>query len=300
MSSKSIATINLATSTEYSKSCSVFVGAPDSTRSLQSTDLILVVEADQEKAQRMMRPLLHRRNVRICAEVLSVESGTKVKWFRYNDPRLNGPLTVDTWHELYPNLQPTGEELRIGRRLEELLDDWAQEQVMRHKPLLKLQLRQGDPLAALGGLGGWISLLQDVELSMPSAQDVWAKAVNNWLRERGFYRADDSATAWCRDPIATQLLFLREKEQQIAQLEEQLSTQSELLWMAQAHNQEISATCDQMRTSLDAVTAERDAFQEELFEQKARADSLALQFEKFNGELNNLLALMDQGVDEGN
>jgi hypothetical protein len=274
----------------------VWVGAPDSARALPAAGRLLVVEAEQEKADQLRRNLLQRNEATVRVEVLSAQSGSSVMWFRFNASRLNGPLPVETWREAYPNLQRTGEETRVGRSLADLLNDWMSQVETRQRPLLRLRLGQGDPLAALGGLGDWLSELDAVELAVPGAREVWEVPVDHWLKERGFCDGEAAGTSWRRDPVATQRLLLAEKEQRIAQLEDQLASQAERLKEVQIRADDWSTSCDQLRTSLAHLTAERQALLEERDQQRARADALARQCDAFSAELDQLLARLDQGV----
>jgi hypothetical protein len=253
----------------------VCVGAPVSVRSLPATGGLMVVEADQEVAQLLRQDLAQRRDVWVCVDVLTESKDTPVTWFRFNAPRLNGPLTAEAWQTLYPNLRPMGAEARIGRPLDDLLNDWSQHQDVRPSPSLRLLLHQGDPLAVLGGLGDWMAAVQEVELAMPGAREVWASVVDGWLKQRGFREAEGASTRWCRDPVATQQLLLNEQERHIVQLEEQLATQAALLHEAQARNAELNAVCHQLQDSLDGLAAEREA--------------LTRQFDQFGNELDKLL-----------
>ena len=131
----------------------IFVGAPIITRVMPKADYFLLVEADEEKALQLWHNLRQRGDVTVCAEVLAEKKGTPVRWFRFNDPRMNGPLPADFWHGLYPNLQQTGEETLLAGCLEDVLNDWADRHERRQRLFLRLELRQGDPLPVLGGLG---------------------------------------------------------------------------------------------------------------------------------------------------
>lgn len=273
----------------------VWVGAPDSARALPTAGRLLVVEADPEKADQLRHNLRQRSEATVRVAVLSAQNDSPVRWFRFNASRLDGPLPAETWREAYPNLQQTGEETRVGRSLANLLNDWIPQGETRQRPLLRLRLGQGDPLAALGGLGDWLSALHAVKLAAPGAREVWEVPVDRWLKERGFCDGEDAGTSWRRDPVATQRLLLADRERRIALLEEQLASQAELLQDAQIRNEACNTSCDHLRASLEHLSAERQALLEERDRQRARADALALQFDAFSAELDQLLAKLDQG-----
>jgi DNA repair exonuclease SbcCD ATPase subunit len=283
---------------------------------LPSEGQLLLVEADPDQALRLKQELRGRQQVAVCAEVLAQQSGTPLRWYAFNDPRLNGPLDEQAWRERYPNLRRIGEEQRIGRRLEEVLNAWARQQQGSPEPLtLSLQLRQGDPLVALEGLGRWIAALQSVQLVMPAAREIWGQSVQAWLADRGFEAVEElAAPTWRRDPLATQRLQLQQKEQQIAELEEQLASQAVRLLLGQTRHEELQGQlgeqseqraalgvrceelqvrCEELEGQRDVFLAERDNLQEQLrgqqqqtSEQSQQRVELQEQVETLQGQLS--------------
>jgi len=294
----------------------VWVGGPSAVAALPSEGQLLLVEADPDQALRLKQELRGRLQVAVCAEVLAQQSGTPLRWYAFNDPRLNGPLDEQAWRERYPNLRRIGEEQRIGRRLEEVLNAWARQQQGSPEPLtLSLQLRQGDPLAALEGLGRWIAALQSVQLVMPAAREIWGQSVQAWLADRGFEAVEElAAPTWRRDPLATQRLQLQQKEQQIAELEEQLASQAVRLLLGQTRHEELQGQlgdqseqraalgvrceelqvrCEELEGQRDVFLAERDNLQEQLrgqqqqtSEQSQQRVELQEQVETLQGQLS--------------
>ena len=294
----------------------VWVGGPSAVAALPSEGQLLLVEADPDQALRLKQELRGRQQVAVCAEVLAQQSGTPLRWYAFNDPRLNGPLDEQAWRERYPNLRRIGEEQRIGRRLEEVLNAWAGQQQGSPEPLtLSLQLRQGDPLAALEGLGRWIAALQSVQLVMPAAREIWGQSVQAWLADRGFEAVEElAAPTWRRDPLATQRLQLQQKEQQIAELEEQLASQAVRLLLGQTRHEELQGQlgdqseqraalgvrceelqvrCEELEGQRDVFLAERDNLQEQLrgqqqqtSEQSQQRVELQEQVETLQGQLS--------------
>ena len=278
----------------------VWVGGPSAVAALPSEGQLLLVEADPDQALRLKQELRGRQQVAVCAEVLAQQSGTPLRWYAFNDPRLNGPLDEQAWRERYPNLRRIGEEQRIGRRLEEVLNAWAGQQQGSPEPLtLSLQLRQGDPLAALEGLGRWIAALQSVQLVMPAAREIWGQSVQAWLADRGFKAVEElAAPTWRRDPLATQRLQLQQKEQQIAELEEQLASQAVRLLLGQTRHEELQGQlgeqsaqraalgvrceelqvrCEELEGQRDVFLAERDNLQKQLREQQQQTSEQSQQ-----------------------
>lgn len=136
----------------------------------------------------------------VCeAAVLAEEAGQPVSWYRYNDSRLDGVVPATQWQSLFPNAAELERQSLAGERLDALLDRWAGAREQRFSPPLVLVLRQGDPLAALAGLGAWEDWLQRVELVSPNAEQLWGGAVASWLEARGFERTPDHPLVWGRD-----------------------------------------------------------------------------------------------------
>ncbi|MEI8251964.1 MAG: hypothetical protein WCF98_12400, partial [Synechococcus sp. ELA057] len=274
----------------------VWVGGASAVAALPSEGQLLLVEADPDQALRLKQELRGRQQVAVCAEVLAQQSGTPLRWYAFNDPRLNGPLDEQAWRERYPNLRRIGEEQRIGRRLEEVLNAWARQQQGSPEPLtLSLQLRQGDPLAALEGLGRWIAALQSVQLVMPAAREIWGQSVQAWLADRGFEAVEEQAApTWRRDPLATQRLELLQKEQQIAELEEQLATQAVRLLLGQTRHEEQQGQLSAQSTQIaeqSAQMAEQNAQREAL---GVRCEDLQVRCEELRGQRDVFLAERDQ------
>lgn len=292
---------------EGAEGLTVLVGAPLAVTALPASGLLLVVEADLERARLLKNDLQGRQDALVCAEVLAAQSGTPVQWFRFNDPRLDGPLPEADWREHYPNLRQLGEEQRNGRRLEDVLEAWSARVQLQHQPPLQLELHQGDPLAALEGLGAWLARLQAVRLprrrgaAAGSAAAGSGAAVAAWLEQRGFRADEELAATWRRDPEATQRLLLAEREQQIAELEEQLATQAVRLLLAQTRHEELSQARDQLQSDLDAlraechtITTERDGLQADRQELICQRDAFLAERDQLVNERLQLQGERDQ------
>lgn len=218
----------------------VWVGVPGLARGLPSSGSLLVVEAEPQRAQELRQVLRDRPEVLVCEEVLAAENEATVRWHRFNDTRLNGPCDLTIWQQNFPNLRQIDEEQRCGRRLRDLLDNWVPSEGEQAVASLHLVLRQGDPLAALTGLGPWISQLQTVQLLLqwPEATMQLAEA---WLAEQNFSQDPQTSAMWNRDPVATRDWLLKEKEKE----------KQDLLFI----NQQLNSDCATMRAERDNVVA---------------------------------------------
>ena len=276
----------------------VVVGAPLGDGSLPKAGLLLIVEADLEKARQLGQELAWDARVMVCSEVLTTEEGAPVRWHRFNDARLNGPAALDAWKEQYPNLQLVGEEQRRGRCLEGVVNAWAEQQGLQGQPWLHLEVRQGDPMAAVGGLGPWLAGLQSVHLDISKTAVQWHQPLDAWLRERGLLGVEDVPGSWRRDPVATLQLSLQEKERLMAELEEQLSTQAVRLLLAQTSHQELAAERDELMGVRDQLKGERDGLAVERDGLVAERAGVIAERDQLKGERDGLAAERDGLVAE--
>jgi hypothetical protein len=241
-------------------SLAIVVGAPPFRSALPLDQPVLVIEADPQRLNQLKLDLKEQGNlVKVVEDVLTAEEGTAVEWHHFNDARLDGPVGLATWQLRYPNLQLLSKEQRLGRPLKDLVRAWADEQAPHQQLLLTLELRQGDPLAALIGLGPWVQSLQRVRLDMPLALDQWPSELKQWLAEQGFAQTDATTPTWERDPVTTLQLIVQDQSQKLMDMEHLLQD----------------------------VTSQRD-------QQQAHALDLQQQLEQTNLEINEILALLDQ------
>jgi len=218
----------------------VWVGAPCLARGLPSSGSLLVVEAEPERARELRHVLRERPEALVSEEVLAAENKTTVRWHRFNDARLNGPSDLTIWQERFPNLRQIDVEQRCGRRLGDLLDKWVPHEAEQALAPLHLVLRQGDPLAALEGLGPWIRQLQSVQMMLPWPKETM-QLVETWLSRQNFGQDPQTETMWKRDPVATKDRLLKEKEKE----------KQDLL----AANRQLNSDCETMRAERDVLVA---------------------------------------------
>jgi len=240
----------------------VWVGAPNGLSSLADAGLHFVVEADPGRAQRCRTAWPEHPGLVVCEQVLAPQSDAPVRWCLFNDTRLNGPLDQQAWQAHYPNLRQVGEEQRLGCSLADLLTNVGRHLMYGPYTGLSLHLQQGDPLAALDGLGAWLEGLHSVELSMPAAAiALWLAPVAAWLEPRGFCACAGEAARWQRDAIASRRLLLQERDRALAQVKDlearlqQLSNEREAL---QVQSQEQHQQLEHILRELDEIQAVLD------------------------------------------
>lgn len=237
----------------------VWVGAPSALTSLGDGGLQLVVEADRFQAERWRTAWPERHQLVVSEQVLAARSGVPVRWCLFNDARLNGPLDQSAWCAHYPNLRQLGMEQRMGCSLADLLTSLGEH--LPHGPYsrLRLHLQQGDPLAALKGLGAWLQGLEFVQLAMPVAGlKVWGSDVGGWLELQGFRTCEGQAACWQRDAIASQRPLLQERDQALARVQD-LESQLQQL----SHdNESLQVLRERHQDQLDQIVCELDSLQQ--------------------------------------
>lgn len=245
----------VASATAAPAPLTVWVGAPQVLAALPDQGLQVLVEADPNLAERWRIAWHGRQRLVVCDQVLAPESGVPVRWCLFNDARFNGPLDGQSWQAHLPNLRQVGEEQRLGRSLADLLTSVTEPMPQDPCTALHLRLQQGDPLAALQGLGAWLEQVSTVELAVPeAAAALWADQLAAWLVPRGFRAAEPQSARWQRDPIATQRLLLQERDQALARVQD-LEAQLQLL---STRFEEQIALNDQQRQQLEHINRELD------------------------------------------
>jgi hypothetical protein len=272
-----------------------WVGVPGIARCFPKSGPLLVIEAEPEKAQELRHVLREQPEALVCEEVLTVNNEELVRWNRFNDARLNGPSGLTQLRERFPNLEQIDEEQRVGRRLGDLLDNWTPRQGEQGLTQLHLVLRQGDPLAALAGLGTWLSQLETVQLILP-----WPEAtmrlVETWLLEHGFRQDPHTATMWKLDPIAKGDLLLKQKEnekqallaanQQLDSAYEAMKSEKEFLM---ARLEEVSTQWQEVREAQDLALVDIQKSQDEAEKLRMRQDALQQENHRLANEKSELL-----------
>jgi hypothetical protein len=255
----------------------VWVGVPGLARGLPSSGSLLVVEAEPQRAGELRQVLRDRPEALVCEEVLAAENEATVRWHRFNDTRLNGPSDLTIWQQRFPNLRQIDEEQRCGRRLGDLLDNWALRERDQALASLHLVLRQGDPLAALAGLGPWISHLQTVQLMLPWPEETMQLA-EAWLAEQNFGQDPQTAALWYRDPIDTRDWLLKEKEQEKQAL---LATNQQLKNECEGTR----AERDHLAAELEQLTAQYQELRDNQSQTHADIQQSQIEAEKLSGKL---------------
>lgn len=174
---------------------SVVVGAPALISPLPVGD-VLLIDASSTRLEPHAARNDPDRSLVCEAAMLTKESGEMIVWHRYDDPRFDGVVPPEYWHDFFPNLHSLGHDHALGQRLESLLDRWAADG--RGLTAFQLLVRQGNPLAAVAGLGDWLPHLQRLELAGPRASELWQEPLGVWLEARGFRRSPQ-AGSWERD-----------------------------------------------------------------------------------------------------
>lgn len=182
----------------------------------------LIVEAEPERLEVMRQQLESSSSAQttiLYQAVLAATSKAELLWFRFNDPRLNGIVPLERWHDVYPNLQLQQAETLRSQTLAEILAHWPA--AMQADQGISLTLTQGDPLEVLKGADAWLPRIHRIQLQAPKAEVFWLEACGSWLERHGFKRESASALSWVLDPEARQRI---NQQAELESLRRQVST----------------------------------------------------------------------------
>ena len=287
-------TTGVATEHGSGEEITVWVGVPGLVRELPSSGSLLVVEAEPERARELRHVLRERPEALVCEEVLAAENKATVRWHRFNDARLNGPSDLTIWQERFPNLRQIDEEQRCGRRLGDLLDSLIPHEGDQAVVPLHLVLRQGDPLAALAGLGPWIRQLQTVQMMLPWPEETMQLA-ETWLAEQNFGQDPQTEAMWNRDPVATKDWLLKEKEkenQDLLAANQQLNNDHERTRAERdilvAEHEQLAANWDELKQAQNQALADIQQLQNEARKLMSQQGAFQQELQQLTGEKSEL------------
>lgn len=167
----------------------------------------LVVDAQADRLEALRLELDHgctEPDVVLQQAVLAASPQVDVTWFRFNDARLNGVVTLERWLPHYPNLQLIGQDTLAAQTLSDIINAWP---AAKDGQLgIDLTLAQGDPLQVLAGAGSWLHRLQRIRLQGPKARELWWDCCDPWLQQQGFRPDPNDPLCWTLDPITARLI----------------------------------------------------------------------------------------------
>lgn len=170
--------------------------------------LVIDAQADHLELLRMQkRQCVHYTNLTWKQAVLSSKSNEGINWFRFNDARLDGTVTLEQWRNIYPNLQLIGQETHSAQTLADLLSDWPI--VHDNQQNINLIISQGNPVQILEGAGTWITRFQRIRLASPRAADLWEECCDAWLQQQGFRPDPNIPLCWILDTQTAKLIQQR-------------------------------------------------------------------------------------------
>lgn len=232
----------------------VLVGRGGTALALELAQLgkpLLVVEADPEQVEELQRQLAEEPTgaLTVCCELLGSEAG-ETCWYRYNDPRRNGPMGPEAMPTHFPNLRLLSLELRPQRRLDALLSAWEE----RRKGLGDATLRGPGVLVGTGvealpvlqGCGPWIERFETLYwafswLGAEAHAEAWEELLHqSCLRESNPPPPQQESPRWS---------VLHQHREDL--LERKLHE-------ALRHIANLSSERDSLANELDALRAERD------------------------------------------
>jgi predicted nucleic acid-binding Zn-ribbon protein len=155
--------------------------------------------------------------LQLCQEPLGALS-EKVRWYRYNDPRLDGPLPAEELTSRYRNLCLLAEEWRDQRTLDAVIQDWwGSTEGPPHTGLLLIQASDPEPL--LKGASALLPNLTRLVLWEEGSGERKPASISETLAQQlenaCFRQSDLDPYCWERDDL---LLLRRELEEAQAEV----------------------------------------------------------------------------------
>ena len=181
-----------------------------------------VIDADQDQLDRLAQDLAIRPHAHGCelhCAVLARQADAPVNWYRFNDRRWDGTLSLSACREGRPNLQLRDRSVRGGTELAALLDNLSLR--VDAMQFLTVIVGQGDPLAVVEAGGAWLERIEALQLVAPEAEACWAPLLEARLQPLGFKRSRDGALTWKRTTGAMQRMCIKQLKHQRNSLAEE-------------------------------------------------------------------------------
>jgi len=154
---------------------------------------------------------------------------------------------------------------------------------------LHLKLRQGDPLAALAGLGSWLNQLETIELMLPWPKETMGE-VETFLTEQNFRQDLQTAALWKRDPIATRDRLLEEKERELQVLLASTQLLTRDCEVLEAEKKSMRTEIEKISAQLNELRINQDLTQEKIQQSENEADELKIQQKDLQQECQRLIS----------
>ncbi len=170
-----------------------------------------IVDADQDQLDRLANDLALRPHPHGCelhCAVLARQADAAIVWYRFNDRRWDGTLSLSACREGRPNLQLRDRSLRVGTELAALLDGLTQR--VDAMQFLSVTVGQGDPLAVVEAGGAWLERIEALQVVAPEAEACWAPLLEARLQPLGFKRSRDGDLTWKRTTGAMQRMCIKQ------------------------------------------------------------------------------------------
>ena len=181
-----------------------------------------VIDADQEQLDRLAQDLAIRPHAHGCelhCAVLARQADAPINWYRFNDRRWDGTLSLSACRDGRPNLQLRDRSIREGTELAALLDSLSLR--VDAMQFLTVIVGQGDPLAVVEAGGAWLERIEALHLVAPEAEAYWAPLLEARLQPLGFKRSRDGALTWKRTTGAMQRMCIKQLKHQRNSLAEE-------------------------------------------------------------------------------
>lgn len=265
----------------------------------QRVNRLLLVQANPRLAERLAEewPAGLPTGVRLCTEPVGA-TATELSWYRYNDPRLDGPQAPAELSPRYRNLTLLAEERRCQRPLADLVQEWWREDG-EPEGNGALLLQGSDPGPALQGALPLLPRLERLVFWQESGGCRTPSAVPQelaaQLAQACFQASEAETSRWQRDERRQLRQALADAQMRLADHKAELQRQARSLQARTLQVEELAesgralaAQRDELANEALDLLAVRGRLEREREEQRKQIDALTLQQEGLRATIEAL------------
>tara|TARA_B100001173_G_scaffold42091_1_gene32851 strand:+ start:2340 stop:3587 length:1248 start_codon:yes stop_codon:yes gene_type:complete len=181
---------------EVTTKFNLVVGCPSSLRQLPS-GRCLVIDAesvDKDKWLHQEACITDPWPLDFKQSVITKTDGENIKWYTFSDARFNGPWSLTSYINQYPNLRSIGSRELIGESLASILNN---QDILAHpSSTFQLVLRQGDPFDVLTSAGAWLARCSCITFRCKNCIESSLSRCEQLLDSLGFQQSCDDISVW--------------------------------------------------------------------------------------------------------
>jgi hypothetical protein len=221
--------------------------------------LMLVIEPSSRRAAQLREAWGNTpQGLKIWSEPVGVLE-EEVRWFSYNDARLDGTQPPADVLSHFRNISLNSEEGRLQRRLSDVVNEWlATQQAPGNGGALLVQSSEPDSLLAAPAtlLATFESLILWTEASGQPEPAAIDEALILSLEDACFRRSNENPIFWKRDEALVLQHQLAIAEAELERLVNEKHTQAHLLQEGLAERSALAGECRSLRDALNKAREE--------------------------------------------